>query len=151
MLGNHLNYHGFSPSIIVVTSHQIPQDEIEIKAIRAQGPGGQNVNKVSSAIHLRFDIEASSLPDDLKQTLLRIKDKRLTSEGQIVIKAQKFRTQEKNRDDAIQRLHELVNRAADKPKPRKTTKPTLAAKRKRLDAKNQRSKTKKLRNPVRDF
>ncbi len=137
--------------VFPVSSTDIPADEIELKAIRAQGPGGQNVNKVSSAIHLRFDINASSLPDHIKNNLLKLKDKRITSDGQIIIKAQKFRTQEKNREDAIQRLQELVGKAAIKPKVRRATKPTLAAKKKRLNNKNQRGKIKKLRGSVKDI
>jgi ribosome-associated protein len=124
---------------------QIPAEEIELKAIRAQGPGGQNVNKVSSAIHLRFDVNASSLPEYVKTALLKLRDKRLTSDGCIVIKAQQFRTQEQNRIDALRRLDELVASAATKPKVRRATKPTRASQRRRLDQKSQRSTVKSLR------
>ena len=129
---------------------EIPEQELEFKAIRAQGPGGQNVNKVSSAIHLRFDVRNSSLPDWIKTNLLNLKDKRLTNDGEILIKAQRFRTQEKNREDALMRLQDLVQQANHKPKPRRPTRPTLAAKRRRLEHKNQRSALKRLRGPVKD-
>lgn len=130
---------------------QIPSEEIELKAIRSQGPGGQNVNKVASAIHLRFDINASSLPESIKSALLKINDKRVTGDGIIVIKAQQFRTQEQNRIDALRRLDELVAAAAAKPKTRRATKPTYASKQKRLDTKAKRSTTKSLRRKLSDF
>lgn len=133
-------------TISAVPTIDIPNEEIEFKAIRAQGPGGQNVNKVSSAIHLRFDIQASSLPEYVKEALVNLRDKRITSDGLIVIKAQSHRTQEKNRDDALRRLTELIDKAAEKPKQRRATKPTYSAKKKRLDQKNQRSQIKRLRN-----
>ncbi len=129
----------------------IPIDEIEIGAIRSQGAGGQNVNKVSSAVHLRFDVQASSLPDFYKQRLLSLSDQRLNKDGIIIIKAQRFRTQDKNKEDGLNRLVALIKSAALVKKKRRATKPTKASQKRRLDSKSKRGKTKSLRGRVRDL
>ena len=123
-------------------------DEVTWTAVRSQGAGGQNVNKVSSAVHLRYDVPASSLPDELKARLLAQADHRITQEGVVVIKAQSHRTQELNLQDAIQRLHDLIAQAAHIPKARKATKPTRASQQRRIDAKKKSSATKALRGKV---
>ncbi len=128
----------------------IANSEIGISAIRAQGAGGQNVNKVSSAIHLRFDISASSLPDLFKERLLKLNDQRINSEGVIVIKAQQYRSQEKNREEALRRLLELVESVTSLPKKRKITRPTQGSDKKRLDNKTRRGQIKAMRGKVGD-
>ncbi|MEO5654508.1 MAG: alternative ribosome rescue aminoacyl-tRNA hydrolase ArfB [Nitrosospira sp.] len=133
-----------NPSKITVAIGAI-ENEIEIKAIRAQGSGGQNVNKVSSAIHLRFDIAASSLPDIYKERLLKLNDQRITREGVVVIKAQQYRSQEKNREEGLRRLYELIGRVAELPPNRKPTQPTRSSQKKRLDGKTQRGQLKIMR------
>ena len=134
--------------LIISQQVQIPDTEIDIQAIRAQGAGGQNVNKVSSAIHLRFDINASSLPDFYKQELLKLNDQRISNDGIIVIKAQQFRSQEKNRDEALNRLKQLIKSAAVTRKKRKPTRPTLASKKRRIESKTKRGQLKGLRGKV---
>ena len=128
----------------------VDEREVEFNAIRAQGAGGQNVNKVSSAIHLRFDIAASSLPDEIKARLLALADSRLSQGGVLVLKAQQHRTQEMNRADALARLQEIVDSVSTLPKPRRATKPTYGSRQRRLEGKSQRSAIKGLRGSVKD-
>lgn len=126
----------------------IPLTEIEIQAVRSQGSGGQNVNKVSTAIHLRFDIKASSLPEQYKERLLSLKDRRISSDGIVIIKAQRFRSQVKNKADALERLQTLINSVIAEVKPRKSTQPTLASKTKRLEEKILHGRKKSLRGKI---
>lgn len=134
----------------VTATLSIPLDEIEMTAVRSQGAGGQKVNKTSSAVQLRFDIHASSLPDEIKQRLAARSDRRITAEGVVVIKAQQFRQQEQNRDAALERLRELIAAAAVVPRVRRATKPSKAAKKRRVDDKTRRGQVKALRSRLDD-
>ena len=135
-------------SLKISSQVSIPLAQIELQPIRAQGAGGQNVNKVSSAVHLRFDIESSSLPESYKESLRKLRDQRVTGEGVIVLKAQRFRSQEKNREDALERLRMLLQAAGAVRKHRKPTKPTRSSQKKRVDSKTKRGQLKSQRGRV---
>jgi ribosome-associated protein len=134
--------------LFITSGVAIPDSEIEFTAVRSQGPGGQNVNKVSSAIHLRFDISQSSLPDIFKQRLLKISDQRISKDGIIVIKAQATRSQEKNRAEALERLQKLLMQVTYTPKVRRPTKPTKSSQKRRMDKKTRHGKQKSLRSKI---
>jgi ribosome-associated protein len=137
--------------IFVAKNISLDESELQLRFVRSSGPGGQNVNKVSTAVQLRFDVGNSpSLPGDVRTRLIRIAGRRITQEGILIIEARQFRTQERNRDDAVQRLVELVRQATQKPKPRKKTKPSRASKEKRIEGKKQRGKVKQMRRASAD-
>lgn len=145
-----MNFEAYAPDpmLHITNKVSIPLGEVELQAVRAQGPGGQHVNKSATAIHLRFDVRASSLPEAYKERLLALNDARITADGVVVIKAQRRRSQEKNRKDALHRLRELVRSVSSPPKKRKPTKPSKRAKQKRLDDKKRRGQIKALRRRI---
>ena len=135
--------------IHITPSIAIDESEIQLEFIRASKPGGQKVNKVAAAVQLRFDVTNSpSLPDDVRERLVRLAGRRMTQDGVLIIRAERFRTQDRNREDAIDRLIELIRKAAERPQPRRRTRPTRASKRRRLESKRRRGETKRTRRPV---
>jgi len=138
--------------IYVTQAIVIDEREIHLEFVRSSGPGGQNVNKVATSVQLRFDVKNSpSLPEEIRHRMIRLAGKRITSDGVLIIEAKRFRTQEKNRQDAIDRLIKLISKASKKPKSRRKTKPTLASKKRRLDTKRQRSQIKTRRRSIHDY